>query len=80
VANSLASPAGIAQSDLHSAEVVGNASRIPSVIRTIEKVFGQEIRRTLNASESVARGCALQVQAFLNYFLIVFLCEARIRA
>uniref|UniRef100_A0A7S0WU64 Heat shock protein 70 n=1 Tax=Pyramimonas obovata TaxID=1411642 RepID=A0A7S0WU64_9CHLO len=51
---------GLAQSDLSAVEVVGNASRIPAVIKTIESVFGQEIRRTLNASESVARGCALQ--------------------
>ena len=40
--------------------MVGSASRIPTIVRKIQEVFGQEIKRTMNASEAVCRGCALQ--------------------
>jgi len=39
---------------------VGGATRIPAVQRLIEKVLKVEgVSRTLNASESIARGCAM---------------------
>lgn len=43
-------------------EIVGGASRIPSIKERISKFFGKELSTTLNADEAVARGCALQVQ------------------
>lgn len=45
--------------NLHSIELVGGGSRIPAFISIIKQFFGMEPSRTLNSSESVARGCAL---------------------
>lgn len=47
--------------DIYAVEIVGGASRIPSVKERISKFFGKELSTTLNADEAVARGCALQV-------------------
>uniref|UniRef100_A0A8C8F2P6 Uncharacterized protein n=1 Tax=Oncorhynchus tshawytscha TaxID=74940 RepID=A0A8C8F2P6_ONCTS len=41
-------------------ELLGGASRIPSVKERISRFFGKELSTTLNADEAVARGCALQ--------------------
>ncbi|KAF9611614.1 hypothetical protein IFM89_033622 [Coptis chinensis] len=46
--------------NIHSVEVVGSGSRVPAIIRILIEFFGKEPRRTMNASECVARGCALQ--------------------
>jgi molecular chaperone DnaK (HSP70) len=42
---------------------------MPSVQRTIQDVFGMELSRTLNATECIARGAAIQV---LNIFNIEY--------
>ncbi|MBA0829831.1 hypothetical protein Goarm_014409 [Gossypium armourianum] len=52
--------AGLAVGDVHMVEVVGSASRIPSILKILAEFFGKEPRRTMNASECVGRGCALQ--------------------
>ncbi|MBA0557934.1 hypothetical protein Golob_014976 [Gossypium lobatum] len=52
--------AGLAVGDVHMVEVVGSASRIPSILKILTEFFGKEPRRTMNASECVGRGCALQ--------------------
>ena len=44
---------------LHSIELIGGGSRIPSFVHLVKSVFGIDPSRTLNSSESVARGCAL---------------------
>ncbi|KAK9142442.1 hypothetical protein Syun_011842 [Stephania yunnanensis] len=54
------SDAGLTIENIHSVEVVGSGSRVPAIIRILTEFFGKEPRRTLNASECVARGCALQ--------------------
>ena len=54
------SEAGIGVENIHSVEVVGSGSRVPAIIRILTEFFGKEPRRTMNASECVARGCALQ--------------------
>lgn len=54
------SEAGIGVDDVHVVEVVGSGSRVPAIIRILSEFFGKEPRRTMNASECVARGCALQ--------------------
>jgi heat shock protein 4 len=51
---------GLAAADISSVELVGSASRIPAVVKIVQDFFGQDIKRTLNASESAARGAALQ--------------------
>ncbi|XP_054795091.1 heat shock 70 kDa protein 16-like isoform X2 [Prosopis cineraria] len=45
---------------IHSVELVGSGSRIPAIARLLTSQFRREPSRTLNASECVARGCALQ--------------------
>lgn len=44
--------------DIHSVEIVGGSSRIPSIKKMIEKVFQKAPSTTLNADEAVSRGCA----------------------
>lgn len=51
---------GLSVENVHMVEVVGSASRIPAIIKILTEFFGKEPRRTMNASECVARGCALQ--------------------
>lgn len=51
---------GLSVDKIHSIELVGSGSRIPAILRILTSLFGREPRRSLNASECVARGCALQ--------------------
>ncbi|GJN39126.1 hypothetical protein PR202_gb28224 [Eleusine coracana subsp. coracana] len=51
---------GIRLERLHSVELVGSGSRVPAIARVLTEFFRREPSRTLNASECVARGCALQ--------------------
>lgn len=44
---------------LYSIEMVGGGTRIPAVQRLISGIFKVEPMRTLNSSESIAKGCAL---------------------
>ena len=46
--------------DIHSVEIVGGSSRIPSIKQLIEQTFGKPASTTLNQDESVSRGAALQ--------------------
>eukprot|EP00262_Sarcandra_glabra_P020686 TRINITY_DN837_c0_g1_i2.p1 TRINITY_DN837_c0_g1~~TRINITY_DN837_c0_g1_i2.p1 ORF type:complete len:856 (+),score=226.44 TRINITY_DN837_c0_g1_i2:70-2637(+) len=52
--------AGIGVENVHAVEVVGSGSRVPAIIKILTDFFGKEPRRTMNASECVARGSALQ--------------------
>ncbi|KAJ8452037.1 hypothetical protein Cgig2_016618 [Carnegiea gigantea] len=52
--------AGLAVENIHAVELVGSASRVPAVLKILTEFFGKEPRRTMNASECVAKGCALQ--------------------
>uniref|UniRef100_A0A1D1XPC8 Heat shock protein 14 n=1 Tax=Anthurium amnicola TaxID=1678845 RepID=A0A1D1XPC8_9ARAE len=54
------SDAGLSVENIHTVEVVGSGSRVPAIIKILTEFFGKEPRRTMNASECVARGCALQ--------------------
>jgi len=52
---------GYSASEFHSVEVVGGVTRTPKLLETIKKVFKvNDVSRTLNQSESIARGCAIQ--------------------
>lgn len=46
--------------DIQSVEMVGGSSRIPAVQSALEQFFGRNIMKTLNAEETIGRGCALQ--------------------
>ncbi|XP_075964014.1 heat shock 70 kDa protein 4L isoform X3 [Anarhichas minor] len=50
----------LSRDEIYAVEIVGGATRIPSVKERIAKFFGKDISTTLNADEAVARGCALQ--------------------
>nr|XP_009610837.1 heat shock 70 kDa protein 14-like isoform X2 [Nicotiana tomentosiformis] len=52
--------AGFTTENIHAVEVVGSSSRVPAIMRILTEFFGKEPRRTMNASECVAKGCALQ--------------------
>ncbi|XVE80381.1 hypothetical protein DITRI_Ditri14bG0135200 [Diplodiscus trichospermus] len=52
--------AGLTVDKIHAVELVGSGSRIPAIKRQLASLFRKEPSRTLNASECVARGCALQ--------------------
>ncbi|CAL0322034.1 unnamed protein product [Lupinus luteus] len=54
------SEAGLAVDNIHMVEVVGSGSRVPAINKILTEFFKKEPRRTMNASECVARGCALQ--------------------
>jgi len=41
-------------------ELVGEATRIPICIQQIKEVYGKDPSRTLNSTDCIARGCALQ--------------------
>ncbi|XP_063944396.1 heat shock 70 kDa protein 16 isoform X2 [Daucus carota subsp. sativus] len=51
---------GLSMDKINSVELIGSGSRIPAVKKILASLFGTEPRRTLNASECVARGCAIQ--------------------
>lgn len=51
---------GLTADGIHTLELVGSGSRIPAMGRILNSVFRKEPGRTINASECVARGCALQ--------------------
>merc|ERR1719456_2133049 len=52
---------GMTNEQIDSVEIVGGASRVPWFKRMCSEAFGgKELATTMNADESVARGCALQ--------------------
>lgn len=52
--------AKISSDKLYAVEVVGSGSRVPAILKILTSVFRKEPSRTMNASECIARGCALQ--------------------
>ncbi|KAF7814286.1 heat shock 70 kDa protein 15-like [Senna tora] len=52
--------AGLTVENVHMVEVVGSGSRVPAINKILTEFFRKEPRRTMNASECVAKGCALQ--------------------
>ncbi|KAL5056915.1 hypothetical protein RYX36_028519 [Vicia faba] len=52
--------AGLTVDNIHMVEVVGSGSRVPAINKILTEFFKKEPRRTMNASECVARGAALQ--------------------
>ncbi|KAK6149762.1 hypothetical protein DH2020_017287 [Rehmannia glutinosa] len=51
---------GLTVEKIHTVELVGSGSRVPAITRMLNSLFRKEPSRTLNASECVARGCAVQ--------------------
>jgi len=51
--------AKVTPDDLESVEIVGGSTRIPAVKQIVQDVFHKPPMTTMNADESVARGCTL---------------------
>merc|ERR1719240_851523 len=52
---------GVTVDQIDFVEIVGGASRVPWLKQMCSQAFGgKELSTTMNADESVARGCALQ--------------------
>ncbi|XP_073138665.1 heat shock 70 kDa protein 16 [Henckelia pumila] len=51
---------GLSVEMVHTVELVGSGSRIPAIAKILNSLFMKEPRRTINASECVALGCAIQ--------------------
>merc|ERR1719456_124499 len=52
---------GLTNEEIDSVEIVGGASRVPWFKKMCSEAFGgKDLSTTMNADESVARGCALQ--------------------
>lgn len=62
--------AGIEHGKLHSVEVIGGGSRVPSYKQAVSDGFGTPASFTLNASESIARGCAITAATFSPLFQV----------
>lgn len=52
--------AGLSADKINVIEVVGSGSRVPAIMKILAGTFDKEPSRTMNASECIARGCALQ--------------------
>merc|ERR1719265_1321968 len=57
----MAAEKGVTIDTIDSVEIVGGASRVPWFKKMCSEAFGgKDLSTTMNADESVARGCALQ--------------------
>ncbi|KAH6773814.1 heat shock protein 70 family protein [Perilla frutescens var. frutescens] len=61
---------GLSVEKVHTVELVGSGSRIPAITKMMNSIFRKEPSRTLNASECVARGCAIQCAMFSPEFRV----------
>jgi heat shock protein 4 len=62
---------GLKKEQIHSVELVGDATRIPLVQEKIKEVFGiEQCSRTLNSLECVARGASLQAAMLSPLFKV----------
>ncbi|RDX94006.1 Heat shock 70 kDa protein 16, partial [Mucuna pruriens] len=68
--NKALADAGLTIEKINSVELVGSGSRIPAITKVLTSLFKRELSRTLNASECVARGCALQCAMLSPVFLV----------
>ena len=61
---------GLKKEQIHSVELVGDATRIQIVQQRCKEVFGIDLSRTLNSLECVARGCSLQAAMLSPLFKV----------
>ncbi|KAL6568303.1 hypothetical protein OROHE_003987 [Orobanche hederae] len=54
------SESGLTIKDVHLVKVVGSGSRVPAIIKILTEFFRKEPSQTMNSSECVSKGCALQ--------------------
>jgi molecular chaperone DnaK (HSP70) len=58
-------------SDLHSVEIIGGGARTPIVQNMITEIMGKPVSKTLDASESISRGCAIKSAMVSPLFRVV---------
>ena len=62
---------GLKREQIHSVEMVGDATRIQVIQQKCKDVFGiDQVSRTLNSLECVARGCSLQAAMLSPLFKV----------
>ena len=59
---------GLTNEEIDFVELVGEATRIPICIKQIKEVFQKDPSRTLNSTDCIARGCALQAAMLSAHF------------
>lgn len=59
ILENLLKEAKVTPDELESIEIVGGSTRIPAIKQIVQDVFGKPPMTTMNADESVARGCTL---------------------
>ena len=57
--------------DLHSVEVIGGGARTPIIQNMITEIMGKPVSKTLDASESISRGCAIKSAMISPLFRVV---------
>jgi molecular chaperone DnaK (HSP70) len=62
--------AGLENNQIAKVEVIGGGSRIPMYKKVVEESFEQVPQFTLNATESVARGCAITAAVYSPKFKV----------
>lgn len=58
-------------SELHSVEIIGGGARTPIVQTMITEIMGKPVSKTLDASESISRGCAIKSAMVSPLFRVV---------
>merc|ERR1712002_1375523 len=58
----------VRREQLHSVELVGGSSRIPTIKQIVQEVFGLSPTSSLNADEGVSKGCGLQAAGLSDKF------------
>ena len=57
--------------DLHSVEIIGGGARTPIVQNMITEIMEKPVSKTLDASESISRGCAIKSAMISPLFRVV---------
>ena len=57
--------------DLHSVEIIGGGARTPVIQNMITEIMGKSVSKTLDASESISRGCAIKSAMISPLFRVV---------
>ena len=61
--------------EVASVEVTGGSSRVPAIIGILKEIFQKDPSRTLNATEVISRGCALNCAMLSPIFRCPSLAE-----
>lgn len=61
----------ISLNSLHSVEIIGGGSRMPCVQSMISEILGKPVSKTLDANESISRGCAIKAAMISPLFKVL---------